>query len=323
MLRTPFTELFGCEVPLQQAGMGGVATVELARAVAAAGGMGMLGLAGPHAPDVIDRLTAPGDGVERGAVGVNFLHPFLDRDVLTRAAASVPLVELFYGDPDPGIVDAIHAGGARAGWQVGRVDEARAAVDAGCDVVVVQGVEAGGHVRGELPLLPLLGQVLDVVDVPVVAAGGIGTARAMAAALAAGAAAVRVGTRFVATREADVHPTYLQALIAAGPDDTVLTTAFSLLWPDAPHRVLRSAVTAAEAFVAEDDMVGRLRFGGQEIPLMRWASLPPTRDTEGAIEAMALYAGQSVGAVSREDRAADVVRELCEGAEALLRRWRD
>src|SRR5204863_9454556 len=124
-------------------------------------------------------------------------------------------------------------------WQVGSVDEARAAVDAGCDFIVAQGVEAGGHVRGQIGLLPLLDRVLDVVGVPVVAAGGIGTARAMAAALAAGASAVRVGTRFVASQEADTHPDYAQALIDAGPGDTVLTTTVAVMCPGAPHRVLR------------------------------------------------------------------------------------
>ena len=120
----------------------------------------------------------------RGVVGVNFLMPFLDHDAVAAAATRARVVEFFYGEPDAALVNTVHRGGALACWQVGSVAEAVAAARAGCDLVVAQGTEAGGHVRGRTGLLPLLGAVLDAVDVPVVAAGGIGTARAMAAALA-------------------------------------------------------------------------------------------------------------------------------------------
>src|SRR5438270_122493 len=112
------------------------------------------------------------------------------------------------------------------------------------------------HVRGTIALLPLLDSVLTKVGdtTPVVAAGGIGTAGAVKAVLAAGADAARVGTRFVAAEEADTHPEYADALVKAGPEDTVLTTAFGVMWPDAPHRVLKSSVDAAEGF--ECDSVG-------------------------------------------------------------------
>ena len=140
----------------------------------------------------------------------------------------------------------------------------------------------------------------------------------MAAVLAGGADAARVGTRFVATDEADTHPDYAQALVDAGPDDTVLTTTFSFMWPDAPHRVLRSCVDAAEAF--EGDSVGEAVMAGQRMPVPHLAPPCPGRDTTGTIGAMALYAGQSVGAVTKVQPAAAVVRELAEGAEELLKR---
>src|SRR2546426_755377 len=108
--------------------------------------------------------------------------------------------------PDAELVEIAHAGGALVSWQLGSAAEATAAERAGCDLIVAQGTEAGGHVRGKIGLLALLGEVLPSVKVPVVAAGGIGTGRAMAAALAAGASAVRVGTRFVAAEEAGTHP---------------------------------------------------------------------------------------------------------------------
>src|SRR4051812_21088061 len=152
--------------------------------------------------------------------------PFLDHAALEAAADRSVLVEFFWGEPDADLVDIVHRAGARAGWQVGTAAEARAAGDAGCDVVVVQGVEAGGHVRGTVGLLPLLSEVRDVVNVPIVGAGGIGTGESMAAVLTAGADAVRIGTRFVAAKESVAHPLYVEALVNATAGDTVLTTAF-------------------------------------------------------------------------------------------------
>ena len=143
-------------------------------------------------------------------------------------------------------------------WQVGSADEARAAVDAGCDLVVAQGDEAGGHVRGTLGLLTTLERVLDAVEVPVVAAGGIGSARQVAAALAAGASAVRVGTRFIASAESGAHPDYVRAVLEATAEDSTLTDVFSVGW-DAPHRVLRSCIEAARAF--RGDVVGSADLG--------------------------------------------------------------
>jgi NAD(P)H-dependent flavin oxidoreductase YrpB (nitropropane dioxygenase family) len=315
---TAFTRLVGCAIPLQQAGMGGSATPDLAVAVADAGALGMLGMPMAPALAVADALESVGERTS-GAVGVNFLMPFVDREAVAAAAGRCRLVEFFYGEPDAGLVALAHTGGALVGWQVGSVDEARAATGAGCDLVVAQGVEAGGHVRGQIALLPLLDAVLEAVDVPVVAAGGIATARTMAAVLAAGAAAARVGTRFVATAEADAHQSYLDALVAAGPEDTVLTTTFSMMWPDAPHRVLRSCVEAAEAI--DEDVVGEMEMpGGNRVPVARLSPPSPGRGTSGHVDAMALYAGQSVGAVHGVRGAADVVRELAEGAEQLLAR---
>ena len=272
---TGFTWLFGCRYPLQQAAMGGFTSPDLAIAVSRAGGFGMLtGTIGREA--LVAQLEAVPGG---SAVGVNFLVPFLDRAALEEACVRSPLVEFFWGVPDAALVAIVHAGGARAGWQVGSVDEARAARDVGCDVVVAQGVEAGGHVRGTTGLLVLIDEVRAVIDEPIVAAGGIGTGTVMAAALFAGADAVRVGTRFVASMESIAHPAYVDRLIESSADDTVITTAFGEGWPDAPHRVLRSAVAAGEALGATQS----------------WSPEWPTVNDVGPPEARALYAGQSVG----------------------------
>lgn len=318
-METAFTRLVGCRIPLQQAGMGSTAGPELAAAVTEAGAFGMVGLAGLPVEAVgatLDQVAAR----TTGAFGANFLMPFLDRDAVAVAAGKACLVEFFYDDPDPSLVALVHDHGALAGWQVGSVDEAVAARDAGCDLVVAQGRAAGGHVRGEIDLLPLLEQVLEVVDVPVLAAGGIGGPRAFAAVMAAGAAGARIGTRFVVADEADTHEDYAKALIAARPEETVLTTAFGAEWPDAPHRVLKQSVDAARDL--DTDTVGFVEIpGGGRMPVPRLSVMPPGRGASGNVAAMAHYAGESVEFVRARQPAAEIVRELAEGAERLLSQW--
>jgi NAD(P)H-dependent flavin oxidoreductase YrpB (nitropropane dioxygenase family) len=236
---------------------------------------------------------------------------------LELAARRTRVVDLFWGDPDPAVVSRIHAGSALASWQVGSVDEALAAGDAGCDVVVAQGVEAGGHVRGTTPMLTLLHQVVEAVDVPVVAAGGIATGATLAAALNAGAAAARVGTRFLATVESGGHPEYVAGLLAASADDTVRTTAFGEGWPDAPHRVLR---IATEHAASADDVVGHAAYRDRRWEVLRWSTQPPTRFTSGDVSAMAMYAGCGVGEIDDVPSAAQIVDRMTADAMPLLAR---
>lgn len=332
MISTRFTNLVGCTVPVQQAGMGSISPPELVAAVSEAGGLGMLGTARAGlTPTTLASLLDLVRTLTSRPFGVNFLaspahlkglygRPPLDLECVRMSAEAARVVEFFYGDPDPKLVEIVHCGGALACWQVGSRVEAEAAVEAGCDLIVSQGVEAGGHVRGRIGTLALLAEVLDVVEVPVLAAGGIGSARAMAAALAAGAQGVRVGTRFVAADEAGAHPDYVAALIAAEAGDTAYTGAFRGGWPDAPHRVLRSCLEAAETSTTE--IVGEgTRLDGTRMPISRFATAVADRTVTGNVAALPLWAGESVAGVKRTQAAAEIVRELAEGAEALLRRW--
>ncbi len=317
MLTTAFTKLTGCRVPIQLAPMP-IVTLELATAVAEAGGLAMLSALRAPTPYLVDTLEKA--ALCAGApIGVNFVIPFLNNETLKAVATRVKVVEFFFGDPDPALVESVHTARALACWHIGSVAEAIAAERAGCDLIAAQGIEAGGHLRGRVGVFPMLGQVLEAVQVPVIASGGIGTAHSMAAALAAGASAVRVGTRFLAAQESDAHPAYIDALIRARAEDTMLTETFSVGWPDAPHRVLRSCVEAAESFTG--DMVGQGAIGGATYPVRRFEPPTPNRATVGDIAAMALYAGESVDAVRRIQSAAEIMRELSEGAERLLRAW--
>lgn len=325
MITTRFTDLVGCTVPIQQAGMGAAAPPELAAAVSNAGGLGMVGAARLGlSPTTLGQLLERTRTLTSRPFGVNFIirdqvDPS-DYEVYEVAARGARVVELFlWAPPTRGLFELIHGHGALVACQVGSRDEAVTAVEAGCDIVVAQCMVAGGHVRGTIGMLALLDEVLDAIDVPVLAAGGIGSGRAIAAVLAAGADGVRVGTRFAAAEESGVHPIYAQALLDASARDSVYTEAFSVGWPNAPHRVLRSSLEAAEAF--QGDIVGQKEhIDGGLIPWERFGSGVATRGSTGAIEAMPLWAGESVGGVTRIQPAAAILGELIDETERLVQR---
>jgi NAD(P)H-dependent flavin oxidoreductase YrpB (nitropropane dioxygenase family) len=314
MLETAFTRLVGCAVPIQLAGMGSILSPELAAAVSNAGALGQITLAGVDAADAARRLDRLASLTSR-PFGVNQLIPYLDHDILELAAGKARVIDFFWGDPDPELIRLVHDAGALASWQVGSTAEATAAESAGCDFIIAQGIEAGGHIRGTLGLLPLLSSVLDAVSVPVLAAGGIGSGRSIAAVLAAGAAGVRMGTRFIAAQESNAHPDYVKALIAARAEDSVRTTLFHVECPLCPstHGVLRQAIDAAESFHGE--YVAEIELGGERHQVARFRGVPPYKGFHGRIDAMACYAGQSVGDVNRVQPAAEIVAELVEAAE--------
>ncbi len=274
---TGFTGLVGCELPLQLAAMGVVGTTELAAAVVEAGGCGM-----------VPGGTEPAEG----ACGVNFLMPFEPSpEEVAEAAAKCRLVEFFYGDPRAELVDAVHRGGALAGWQVGSVGEAAGAEQSGCDYVVAQGIEAGGHVRATQPLEEVLESVLAAVKIPVLAAGGVATADRFAELMGAGADGVRVGTRFIVCPESAAHPDYVERLLQADGDDTEITEWFGEGWENAPHRVLRD--------------------GLREAAKSGWRSpVPPYRGVDRPTSDMAMYAGAGVGSIESVESAADTVADL-------------
>jgi nitronate monooxygenase len=317
MLETAFTRMVGCTVPIQLAGMGSILSPELAAAVSNAGGLGQLTLTGDveDASRKLDRLSS----MTSKPFGINLLIPYLDREVLDLAARKARVIDFFWGDPDADLVRLVHDAGALASWQVGSTAEAIAAEAAGCDFIIAQGIEAGGHIRGTLGLLPLLSSVLDAVSVPVLAAGGIGIGRSIAAVLAAGAAGVRMGTRFIAAAESNAHPDYVAALIAARAEDSIRTNRFHVQCALCPstHGVLRQAIEAADAF--EGEYVAEIEFEGELEKIARFRGIPPFKGFHGHIEAMACYAGQSVGDVTRVQPAAAIVAELVESAERFVR----
>lgn len=318
MITTRFTQLVGCTVPIQVAPMGRITSPELIAAAIGAGAHAAFG-ATMIPPAALEALIDATEACAGKGFAVNFLVPFVTSDCVEIAARRASMVDFFHGAPDRALVDRVHAHGALCAWQVTSVDEARAAREVGCDLIVAHGREAGGRNPKGIGLFALLQEVLDAVqDLPVLAAGGIATGRGLAAAIAAGADGARVGTRFVAAAESAAHPRYVQALLAAAGEDTVLSDAFSAGWPGGPAeaRVLRSSLERARAF--DGEVVGTMSAGAQTMPIPRFAPPPPMRGTEGDVDAMALYAGEAVSLVSRVQPTAAIVQEIATDAERLL-----
>ena len=252
--------------------------------------------------------------------GANVVLDFpIDERFEIALARKVPIISFFWGDARR-YVERVKAAGALAVQVVGSIAEARAAAAAGCDLVVAQGREGGGHVRGQLGLMALLPQVVDAVaPLPVLAAGGIVDRRGVAAALALGAAGVWVGTRFLAAEEANIHPEYRERILLSCGDDVVYSALFDIGWPNAPVHSLRNSTLhrweaagrpQAPSRPGEGDLVAN-RADGTAIPRHHFSA--PTREVTGGAEAMPLYAGEAVGLVRSSMAAGSIVDDLAAG----------
>jgi len=314
-------ERLGLAAPVVQAGMGGgISRHELAAAVSEAGGLGTIAVNGASA---IERELRAARALTGKPLAVNLLLPFARRDWF-EAAAQADAVVTFWGKPRRRTSGVwLH--------QCGSVDEARAAAAAGADGLIVQGVEAGGHVRGRVPAQELLARVRHALGSgapPLLLAGGIAERADVVAALEAGAEAAVAGTRFLASPESRAHPAYRERAVVGR--ETVLTELFGLGWP-APHRVLPNAAT--QRWLREDPR-GPLVLRGLNAAsglTARWippdlqtrlaraqrpdgrllTPTPPTDDgPRGLVEAGPLYAGATVARIDDVRPAAELVAAL-------------
>jgi nitronate monooxygenase len=234
MLRTPVCEVLGCQYPVVLAGMGGVARSELVAAVTRAGGFGFLGMVRELAALIEDESRKVRELVS-GKFGVNLIPAatepdLLDAEIAACIALAIPVIALFW-DIQPAIVRRLKNAGAVIVYQVGSVEEAKQAEKAGVDILIAQGCEAGGHVRGTEPLTSLLPKVVAASRLPVLAAGGIVTGEDLFKVLSMGGQGAVIGTALLATHESFAHDYHKQRLIAAHEGDTILTYDFHINWP--------------------------------------------------------------------------------------------
>ena len=219
--------------------------MELAAAVSNAGGLGSLALTWT-APDAAAAFVKNLRAQTSHPFFVNFVLSFPPAALEVALGAGAPVVTFSWGNPGK-LIETVHRSNALAGVQVGTVHGARSAQAAGADFIICQGVEAGGHVQSTTPLAQLLSDVIRACgEVPVVAAGGLGDGEDIARALDAGADAVMLGTRFVATAESRAHPLYKQALVEAKRENATLTQCFDGGWPYQEAWVLEHALAALE-----------------------------------------------------------------------------
>jgi enoyl-[acyl-carrier protein] reductase II len=318
-MKTRLTELLKIEHPVMLAGMGGVAYSQLAAAVSNAGGFGCLGASTMSREKMVSEIEATRAMTDR-PFGVDLLTAFPDDmvrnvELVIEGGASAFVAGL--GVPTA-VVELCHRHDVIVVSMCGKVEHARRARDAGCDLVVAQGTEAGGH-TGAVATFPLVPMIADAVgdDIPVVAAGGVFDGRGLVAALALGADGVWVGTRFIATPEARGLPGYKERILATREDGTAISRAFS----GKTMRVLRNQTT--DRYEADPSLLkpfpeqlavshadGTFHLGGDETT----GDVDPERE--------GYPAGQAVGGIEAVVPAAEIVATMMAEAEATLARLR-
>src|SRR2546425_1157908 len=315
MLHTYLTTSWHLRYPIIGAPMAYVGRGRLAYAVSQAGGLGMIGIGSTESVDFLAREAAIARGTDQMRFGIGLHAWAIERrpDLLDAAIEARPfLISISFGSPAP-YVERLHQHGILLATQVNTRAEAVQAARDGVDLIVAQGAGAGGHVTGQVSTLPLLQSVLDADQVPVLAAGGIASPRGVAAALAAGAEGVWIGTALLPSPECENTEQARTRIVQAQETDTILTRAFDvaqgLAWPPQyPGRALRIRFT--DRWHAHIDVLPQANETRQEL-----AEAIASKNYDLAY----IYAGEAVGLVTRQQSAGDVILHLVEGAERLLR----
>jgi nitronate monooxygenase len=338
MLATPLCDELGIRYPIFNVGFARGALAELAAAVSNAGGCGVIG-AGPipaeHLRGDIRRvrsLTEHPFGANVIIAGMAFPEaaPLVEERIAVCLEERVPVLVLFWGDPEPFVADARRAG-TKLFLQAGSVEEAQAAAAAGVDAVIAQGSEAGGHVRSRTSIWEILPACVEAVaPVPVLASGGIGDGSGIARALSVGAQGVSLGTAFVASEEANILLEYKRRVVESSAEDTVYTEElFDVGWSDAPHRTLRGRTfdewdaagrPPSGGRPGEGTIIGTLDEGAGPRDVVRYSPLMGTPGFTGEVDYLPMWAGTSVDSVQAIEPAAEIVRRLVREAESSLRR---
>jgi enoyl-[acyl-carrier protein] reductase II len=310
--RTTLCDMLEIEVPVFLAGMGGVAFAPLCAAVSEAGGFGTLGMAAASPDAIRDEMRAVRE-LTSAPFGVDLLTALpqtleQSAQVIIDEGAKVFIAGL--GVPGP-VIAKFHAADVKVFSMCGTVRHAVAAVEAGCDAVVAQGGEAGGH-TGRVAALALIPQIVDAVDVPVLAAGSIVDGRGVAAALTLGAQGVWIGTRFIATPEARAAVEYKDAIVRAGSSDTLITRCYS----GKPMRVMKNDY--AESFRTREDEIAL--FPQQAAFSFEAGVMNFMLDSYSEMDAASscMPAGQGCGGINEILPAAEVIRRLVGDAQAAL-----
>ncbi|KAK2387933.1 hypothetical protein P8452_26017 [Trifolium repens] len=320
--------IFGFEYGIIQAPLGpDISGPQLVAAVANAGALGLLRAPDWESPDYLRELIKKTRTLTDKPFGVGLVLAFPHEENLKVILdEKVAVLQTYWGDCTTELVAKAHSAGVKIVPQVGSVESAKQAIDAGADGIIVQGREAGGHVIGQESLISLVPRVVDLVgdrDIPVIAAGGIVDARGYVAALALGAQGVCLGTRFLATEESYANPIYKRKVIEL--DETEYTDVFGRArWPGAPHRVLQTPFFKEWRSLPTDEseankpVIGHSTIHGVEKEIRRFAGTVPNVTTTGDLESMVMYSGEGVGLIKEILPASEVIKRLVEGAQLII-----
>ena len=308
-MKTRITELLGCEYPIIQGGMAWVAEHTLAAAVTNAGGMGII--AGGNAP--IDYLREQIHLCKEAAgsrpFGVNIMLMSPNADDLAQLVIDEGVRAVTTGAGNPGkYIEAWKAAGIKVIPVVPSVALAKRMERAGADAVIAEGTESGGHI-GENTTMCLVPQVADAVEIPVIAAGGIADGRGMAAAFMLGAEGVQIGTRFLASEEAQIHPTFKELVIKAKDTDSIVTGRYT----GHPCRNVKTKFTRKLADGEKNGTLSPEEFENLTVGALRRAVV------EGDLDSGSFLCGAIAGMINEIKPCGDIISEINDSAEKLLK----
>jgi NAD(P)H-dependent flavin oxidoreductase YrpB (nitropropane dioxygenase family) len=329
-LQTKLTKEYGFSVPLISAGMAFVATAELAIAVSKTGALGQMSGSGFPVDYLKSQIQKIKTELKGKPFGVNFIPRFIQIEHIEACIAEkVPVVIFFWDDVQAEYIKRLKENKVKIWMQIGSLAEAKVALEAGADALIVQGYEAGGHNRSTASVFSLLPNIKKALpQIPLIVAGGIADGQGLAAALILGADAVSVGTRFLATPESNAHPEYKKRVVAAEVHDTVHHNIFGFDFADATVRGIRNKIVAeyegkdypapyANKKPEDFPIIGQSAMG----PIRRFSGVLPTPETTGDFEQMSLLAGESVGLIKDIKPVAEIVSQMVKEAKICLTKF--
>ena len=319
------TEFLGCDIAIMGGAMSWVSERNLVAAISGAGGFGVIAC-GAMTPDLLDTEIAETRKLTSKPFGVNLItmHPQLNELIATCAKHGVTHIVLAGGLPPTGSIDRIKGSGAKLVCFAPALSLAKKLMRSGADALVIEGMEAGGHI-GPVATSVLAQEILPHVahDIPVFVAGGIGRGEAIAAYLEMGAVGVQLGTRFVCATESIAHPNFKKVFIRASARDAVPSVQIDPRLPVIPVRALKNRemenFAAKQREVAQLLDAGAIEMGEAQLQIEHyWAGALRRAVIDGDVETGSVMAGQSVGMVTREEPVAEIIKELADEAAAAL-----
>ncbi|MGJ8681820.1 NAD(P)H-dependent flavin oxidoreductase [Paraglaciecola sp.] len=310
-------KLLNIKYPIIQAPAAGAVTTELVAAVANKGALGGLPLTWTK-PSKASKWIKAVQGKTTGEFYANFVLNFPCAALDKTLEAGVKIIQFSWGIPNDIMLNKIKQAGITLGIQVTSENSAISALKAGADYLVVQGLEAGGHVHASRPLASALKRIVPIAkDIPVVASGGIASGADIKQCFALGAAGVVMGSRFVATQESMAHPEYKKTLVESTYEDTAFTVCLNKYWGNATHRIIRNntfEMWEGAGCPPENNRPGEgdviARFIDNDKTIVRYQSNPPSTEVTGQVKDMAMYAGKGVDHIHDIPPAADVIERI-------------